>query len=101
MAPKTFLRLPKMSSVYDGKTEQELLDRHLQLKAEKPWLKDQHYFKNCRMTRLALMKIWSHAHEGASLVATAKDKDGNEKAVPMEIIGILLGYVADEAVSCA
>ncbi len=85
MASRVFLRLPKMSSVYDGKSEQELLDRHQQLKAEKPWLKDQHYFKNCRMTRLALMKIWSHAHEGA----------------PLEIIGIMLGYIADEAVRYA
>jgi proteasome lid subunit RPN8/RPN11 len=37
------------------------------------------------MTRLALMKIWSHAHEGA----------------PLEIIGIMLGYIADEAVRYA
>ena len=102
MASRAFLRLPKMSSVYDGKSEQELLDRHQQLKAEKPWLKDQHYFKNCRMTRLALMKIWSHAHEGASNVEIIKCEDGaEEKKVPCEIIGILLGYIADEAVSCA
>ena len=81
-----------MSYGYDGKSEEELFERHKQLKAEKPWLKDQHYFKNCRMTRLALMKLWSHAHEGALNI-----KD----AAPCEIIGILLGYVADEAVSSA
>ena len=92
MASRVFLRLPKMSSVYDGKSDQELFDRHQQLKAEKPWLKDQHYFKNCRMTRLALMKIWSHAHEGA---LHFKEK------FPCEIIGIMLGYVADEAVRYA
>ena len=96
------LRLPKMPSLYDGKSAQELLGRHQQLKAEKPWLKDHHYFKSCRMTRLALMKIWSHAHEGASNVVIIKCEDGaEEKKVPCEIIGILLGYIADEAVSCA
>ena len=78
-----------MSTGIDGKSEQELFARHEQLKAEKPWLKDQHYFKNCRMTRLALMKIWCHAHEGALNV---------EDGAPREIIGILLGYVADEMV---
>jgi hypothetical protein len=80
-----------MSADFDGKSEQELFARHKQLKAEMPWMKDQHYFKNCRMTRLALMKIWSHAHEGALNI---------ENGSPSEIIGILLGYVADEAVSC-
>jgi hypothetical protein len=80
-----------MSTGIDGKSEQELFARHEQLKAEKPWLKDQHYFKNCRMTRLALMKIWCHAHEGALNV---------EDGAPREIIGILLGYVADETVCC-
>jgi hypothetical protein len=79
-----------MSTGYDGKSESEIFARHQQLKLEKPWLKDQHYFKNCRMTRLALMKIWSHAHEGALNI---------ENGTPSEIIGILLGYVADEAVS--
>jgi hypothetical protein len=78
-----------MSTGIDGKSEQELFARHEQLKAEKPWLKDQHYFKNCRMTRLALMKIWCHAHEGALNV---------EDGAPREIIGILLGYIADEIV---
>jgi hypothetical protein len=81
-----------MSYGYDGKSEEELFERHKQLKAEKPWLKDQHYFKNCRMTRLALMKLWNHAHEGSLNI-----KDG----APCEIIGILLGYLADEAVSRA
>lgn len=80
----------EMSVCFDGKTELELIARHRELKAEMPWLKDQHYFKTCRMTRLALMKIWSHAHEGALNI---------ENGTPSEIIGILLGYVADEAVS--
>jgi hypothetical protein len=94
------LRLPKMSSAYDGKSAQELLDRHVQLTAEKPWLEHQHYFKNCRMTRLALMKIVCHAHEGASNVVVMKGEDvAEEKTVPCEIIGMLLGYIADEAVS--
>jgi hypothetical protein len=79
-----------MSTGFDGKSEAEIFARHQQLMAEKPWFQDQHYFKNCRMTRLALMKIWSHAHEGAL---------NTENGTPCEIVGILLGYVADEAVS--
>jgi uncharacterized UBP type Zn finger protein len=79
-----------MSAEFDEKSEPELVARHHQLLVEKPWLKDQHYFKNCRITRLALMKIWTHAHSGAS---------NTQSGDPIEVIGILLGYLADEAVS--
>jgi hypothetical protein len=81
-----------MSACLDGKSTEELFARHNKLTVEKPWKKDQHYFKNCQLTRLALMKIWSHAHEGA-----LNPLHGN----PTEVIGILLGYVADETVSVA
>jgi hypothetical protein len=80
-----------MSACLDGKSA-ELFSRHKKLMEDKPWRKDQHYFKNCQLTRLALMKIWSHAHEGA-----LNPLHGN----PTEVIGILLGYVADETVRFA
>ncbi len=76
--------------LYDGKSQEELFQRHQELQADKPWYRDQHYFKSCRMTRLALMKLWNHAHDGSLNIM-----DG----APCEIIGILLGFVADEAVS--
>ncbi len=76
--------------LYDGKSQEELFQRHRELQADKPWYRDQHYFKSCRMTRLALMKLWNHAHDGSLNI-----KDG----APCEIIGILFGFVADEAVS--
>jgi hypothetical protein len=79
-----------MSMSYDGKSQEELFQRHQELQADKPWFRDQHYFKSCRISRLALMKLWSHAHDGSLNII-----DG----APCEIIGILLGFVADEAVS--
>ena len=74
---------------YDGKSQEELFQRHQELQADKPWFRDQHYFKSCRISRLALMKLWSHAHDGSLNIM---------EGAPCEIVGALLGFVADEAV---
>lgn len=50
---------------------------HRNLLSEKPWEKDPHYFKDTRVSALALLKMVIHARSGGNL----------------EIMGLLLGKV--------
>jgi len=55
---------------YDGTALQQML-------AAKPWEKDVHFFKDCRISALALLKMTMHARSGGNI----------------EIMGLLLGKV--------
>lgn len=55
---------------YDSASQQDML-------AGKPWTKDPHYFKHCKISALALLKMVMHARSGGNL----------------EIMGLMLGKV--------
>lgn len=57
---------------YDAKQQQQIL-------SSKPWEKDPHFFKDIRISALALLKMVMHARSGGSL----------------EVMGLLLGKVED------
>ncbi|XP_064389049.1 COP9 signalosome complex subunit 5-like isoform X3 [Halichondria panicea] len=77
-ARKTFELSNSISSVssvdsifrYDHKKQQEIL-------ASKPWAKDPHYFKEIKISALALLKMVMHARSGGRL----------------EIMGLMLGKI--------
>ena len=58
---------------YDLRAQQDML-------AAKPWTKDPHYFKNCKVSALALLKMVMHARSGGNL----------------EVMGLMLGKVDGE-----
>ena len=58
---------------YDQLAQQDML-------AAKPWTKDPHYFKNCKVSALALLKMVMHARSGGNL----------------EVMGLMLGKVDGE-----
>ena len=58
---------------YDHQGQSDML-------AAKPWSKDPHYFKNCKISALALLKMVMHARSGGNL----------------EVMGLMLGKVDGE-----
>jgi len=58
---------------YDHQAQQDML-------AGRPWAKDPHYFKHCKISALALLKMVMHARSGGNL----------------EIMGLMLGKVDGE-----
>ncbi|XP_028399718.1 COP9 signalosome complex subunit 5-like [Dendronephthya gigantea] len=64
--------VPSVDSIfrYNSKQQQEIL-------SAKPWCKDPHYFKNIRISALALLKMVMHARSGGNL----------------EVMGLMLGKV--------
>jgi len=58
---------------YDHQGQSDML-------AAKPWTKDPHYFKNCKISALALLKMVMHARSGGNL----------------EVMGLMLGKVDGE-----
>jgi len=57
---------------YDASKQQQML-------AARPWEKDAHFFKNIKISALALLKMVMHARSGGI----------------MEVMGLLLGKVED------
>ncbi|CAB4005182.1 COP9 signalosome complex subunit 5 [Paramuricea clavata] len=64
--------VPSVDSIfrYNGQQQQEIL-------SAKPWSKDPHYFKNIKISALALLKMVMHARSGGNL----------------EVMGLMLGKV--------
>jgi COP9 signalosome complex subunit 5 len=66
--------------------------QHIQtLQTNKPWATDVKYFKRCRVSALAAMKMLEHALQG---VQAGQEKGGK----PLEIMGLLLGKPDGDAV---
>eukprot|EP00300_Choanocystis_sp_HF-7_P023596 c241_g1_i1.p1 GENE.c241_g1_i1~~c241_g1_i1.p1 ORF type:complete len:333 (-),score=51.18 c241_g1_i1:41-1039(-) len=56
-----------------------LSDESQEILKTKPWKKDPHYFKNCRISSIALLKMVTHARSGGSI----------------EVMGMLQGLVRE------
>jgi len=62
-----------------------------QLNKDKPWSKDPHYFKKCRINVLAATKMVKHAIQG---VNTGRKQGG----LPIEIMGLLIGRIDTDSI---
>jgi COP9 signalosome complex subunit 5 len=88
-------KLNKMTSTLDSKSTPEILggDRYYAYDAEKvkistkgnPWMTDRKYFKRVKISPSAITKMMMHGQSGV-------DKGIKAGGVPVEIMGLLLGY---------